>query len=73
MNALQGKIAEISIGSLGSHLAGTSKIRIGGQSPFGGNNSPLIVVNGTLISNTNNRAKPEIKTEPFIHLLTYIY
>ena len=53
MNALEGKIAGVNITSLGSGPAGTSKIRIRGQSSFGGNNSPLIVVNGVPIDNTN--------------------
>jgi TonB-linked SusC/RagA family outer membrane protein len=59
MNALQGKIAGVNISSLGSGPAGTSKIRIRGQSSFGGNNSPLIVVNGVPIDNTNFGAKGE--------------
>lgn len=57
MNALQGKMAGVNITSLGSGPAGTSKIRIRGQSSFGGNNSPLIVVNGVPIDNTNNGAR----------------
>ncbi|CAG4993980.1 TonB-dependent receptor P39 [Dyadobacter sp. CECT 9275] len=57
MNALQGKMAGVNITSLGSGPAGTSKIRIRGQSSFGGNNSPLIVVNGVPIDNTNFGAK----------------
>ncbi|WP_338868149.1 SusC/RagA family TonB-linked outer membrane protein [Spirosoma sp. SC4-14] len=53
MNALQGKIAGVNISSLGTGAAGTSKIRIRGQSSFSGQNSPLIVVNGVPIDNTN--------------------
>ena len=53
MNALQGKIAGVNITSLGTGAAGTSKIRIRGQSSFSGQNSPLIVVNGVPIDNTN--------------------
>ncbi len=60
MNALQGKMAGVSITSLGSGPAGTSKIRIRGQSSFGGNNSPLIVVNGVPIDNTNNGARGDV-------------
>lgn len=60
MNALQGKMAGVNITSLGSGPAGTSKIRIRGQSSFGGNNSPLIVVNGVPIDNTNNGARGEV-------------
>ncbi|WP_158858057.1 SusC/RagA family TonB-linked outer membrane protein [Lunatibacter salilacus] len=57
MNALQGKMAGVNITSLGSGPSGTSKIRIRGQSSFGGNNSPLIVVDGVPIDNTNFGAR----------------
>lgn len=57
MNALQGKMAGVNITALGSGPAGTSKIRIRGQSSFGGNNSPLIVINGVPIDNSNFGAK----------------
>ena len=60
MNALQGKMAGVNITPLGSGPAGTSKIRIRGQSSFGGNNSPLIVVNGVPIDNTNFGAKGDV-------------
>ncbi|MDB5239973.1 MAG: SusC/RagA family TonB-linked outer membrane protein [Spirosoma sp.] len=53
VNALQGKIAGVNISSLGTGAAGTSKIRIRGQSSFPGQNNPLIVVNGVPIDNTN--------------------
>lgn len=53
MNALQGKMAGVQISGLGTGPAGTSKIRIRGQSSFSGQNSPLIVVNGVPIDNTN--------------------
>ncbi len=53
MNALQGKIAGVNISTLGTGAAGTSKIRIRGQSSFSGQNNPLIVVNGVPIDNTN--------------------
>ena len=53
MNALQGKVAGVSISSLGTGPGGTSKIRIRGQSSMSGQNSPLIVVNGVPIDNTN--------------------
>ncbi|MEO5999397.1 MAG: SusC/RagA family TonB-linked outer membrane protein [Chitinophagaceae bacterium] len=57
MNALQGKIPGVNITSLGSGPSGTSKIRLRGQSSFGANNSPLIVVNGVPIDNTNFSAE----------------
>lgn len=60
MNALQGKMAGVNITSMGSGTAGTSKIRIRGQSSFGGNNSPLIVVNGVPIDNTNFGARGDV-------------
>ncbi len=53
MNTLQGKIAGVNISSLGTGPAGTSKIRIRGQSSFSGQNVPLIVVNGVPITNIN--------------------
>jgi TonB-linked SusC/RagA family outer membrane protein len=53
MNALQGKIAGVNISSLGTGPGGTSKVRIRGQSSIGGQNTPLIVVNGVPIDNTN--------------------
>ena len=53
MDALQGKVAGVNITSLGSGPQGSSKIRIRGVSSFGKNNSPLIVVNGVPIDNSN--------------------
>ncbi len=53
MNALQGKVAGVNISSMGTGPAGTSKIRIRGQSSIGGQNNPLIVINGVPIDNTN--------------------
>lgn len=52
MNALEGKVPGVNITSLGTGPAGTSKIRIRGQSSFGAQNSPLIVMNGVPIDNT---------------------
>lgn len=53
LNALQGKVAGMNISSLGTGPGGTSKIRIRGQSSMSGQNSPLIVVNGVPMDNTN--------------------
>lgn len=53
-NGLQGKIAGVNISPPASGPGGSSKIRIRGQSSFGGDNSPLIVVNGIPINNTTN-------------------
>lgn len=58
MNSLQGKVAGVNITTLGSGPAGTSKIRIRGQSSVGGQNQPLIVINGVPIDNTNFGANP---------------
>lgn len=58
MNALQGKMAGVNITTLGSGPAGTSKIRIRGQSSLSGQNNPLIVVNGIPIDNTNFGVNP---------------
>lgn len=52
INALQGKIAGVSVSQMGSGPQGSSKVRIRGQSSFGGNNSPLIVVDGIPIDNS---------------------
>ena len=53
MNALQGKVAGVNISSLGTGPGGSSKIRIRGQSSIGGQNNPLIVINGVPVDNTN--------------------
>ncbi|MCQ9191751.1 TonB-dependent receptor plug domain-containing protein, partial [Escherichia coli] len=46
MDALNGKLAGVSITPLGTGPQGSTKVRIRGQSSLGNNNSPLIVVNG---------------------------
>jgi TonB-linked SusC/RagA family outer membrane protein len=53
MNALQGKMAGVNISAMGTGPAGTTKIRIRGQSSIAGQNNPLIVINGVPIDNTN--------------------
>jgi TonB-linked SusC/RagA family outer membrane protein len=58
VNTLQGKIAGVNISALGTGPAGTSKIRIRGQSSIAGQNNPLIVVNGIPIDNTNFGTNP---------------
>ncbi len=52
INGLQGKMAGVNITPMGTGPSGSSKIRIRGQSSFGAQNSPLIVVNGIPIDNT---------------------
>ena len=58
MNALQGKVAGVNISGLGTGPAGTSKIRIRGQSSISGQNNPLIVINGIPVDNTNFGTNP---------------
>ncbi|MEO5975910.1 MAG: SusC/RagA family TonB-linked outer membrane protein [Chryseolinea sp.] len=53
MNSLQGKVAGVNIAATGTGPAGTSKIRIRGQSSVTGQNGPLIIVNGSPITNQN--------------------
>jgi TonB-dependent SusC/RagA subfamily outer membrane receptor len=52
-NSLQGKVAGLNVSPPASGPGGSTKIRIRGQSSFGGNNSPLIIVNGVPINNTS--------------------
>ena len=59
MNTLQGKMAGVNISTLGTGPAGTTKIRIRGQSSISGQNNPLIVINGVPIDNTNFGTKPQ--------------
>lgn len=51
-NSLQGKVAGLNVSPPAGGPGASSKIRIRGQSSFGGNNSPLIVVNGVPVSNS---------------------
>ncbi len=51
-NSLQGKVAGLNVSAPAGGPGGSSKIRIRGQSSFGGNNSPLIIVNGVPINNS---------------------
>jgi len=57
-NALTGKIAGVNVSSLGTGAAGSSKIRIRGQSSISGQNNPLIVIDGVPIDNTNFGTNP---------------
>jgi TonB-linked SusC/RagA family outer membrane protein len=52
-NSLEGKVAGLNVSAPAGGPGSSSKIRIRGQSSFGGNNSPLIVVNGVPINNTS--------------------
>ena len=53
LNALEGKIAGVNISSLGTGPAGSSKIRIRGQSAITGGGNPLIVINGVPVDNSS--------------------
>lgn len=57
MNSLQGQVAGVNIEAVSSGAGGSSRVRIRGQSSFGSNNSPLIVVDGIPISNEGNFAE----------------
>jgi len=51
-NNLVGKVSGVNVQAPPTGPGGSAKIRIRGQSSFGGNNSPLIVVNGVPINNS---------------------
>jgi TonB-linked SusC/RagA family outer membrane protein len=54
IGSLAGKIAGVQVtGSSGSSMGGTQKIKIRGVNSIGGGDQPLIVVDGTPISNAN--------------------
>jgi TonB-linked SusC/RagA family outer membrane protein len=54
IGSLSGKIAGVQVtGSSGASLGGTQKIKIRGVNSIGGTDQPLIVVDGTPISNAN--------------------
>ena len=55
-NSLVGKVAGMNVTSLTSGPGGSSKIRIRGQSSFGGFNSPLIIVDGVPFDNSSTGA-----------------
>ena len=51
-NALMGKVAGLNVSAPTSGPGGSSKLRIRGQSSFGGYNAPLVVINGVPINNS---------------------
>ena len=53
-NALMGKVAGLNVSAPPTGPGGSSKLRIRGQSSFGGDNSPLIVINGVPINNSSS-------------------
>ena len=50
---LQGKMAGVNITTMGTGPAGSTKVRIRGQSSFSSTNSPLLVINGVPMDNSN--------------------
>jgi TonB-linked SusC/RagA family outer membrane protein len=52
-SGLQGKLAGVNISTMGTGPAGSTKIRIRGQSSFASVNSPLFVINGVPMDNTS--------------------
>lgn len=52
-SSLQGKVSGLNVSTPASGPGGSAKIRIRGQSSFGSDNSPLIVVNGIPVNNTS--------------------
>jgi TonB-linked SusC/RagA family outer membrane protein len=52
MGTLQGKVSGVNITTFGTGPAGSTRIRIRGNSAFQGANLPLLVVNGVPIDNT---------------------
>lgn len=50
-NSLTGRVAGLNVSGAPTGAGGSAKIRLRGQSSFGGNNSPLIIVNGVPINN----------------------
>jgi len=54
INSLAGKVAGLQISQTAGGVGGSSRIVIRGNSSIGGNNSPLIVVDGIPIDNSNH-------------------
>ncbi len=52
-NSLQGKVAGLNVSAPASGPGGSSKIRVRGQSSFGGDNTPLIILNGVPMGNSS--------------------
>jgi TonB-linked SusC/RagA family outer membrane protein len=54
LGSLAGKVAGVQvIGSSGASMGGTQKIKIRGFNSIGGGDQPLVVIDGTPVSNTN--------------------
>lgn len=57
LNALQGKVAGVNIGSSSGQPGSSTNINIRGITSFGGNNQPLIVVDGIIFSNDTDNSQ----------------
>ncbi|MFD1165059.1 SusC/RagA family TonB-linked outer membrane protein [Sphingobacterium daejeonense] len=57
LNSLQGKVAGVSIGSSSGQPGASTNINIRGITSFGGNNQPLIVVDGIIFSNDTDNTQ----------------
>ncbi|WP_254529026.1 MULTISPECIES: SusC/RagA family TonB-linked outer membrane protein [unclassified Sphingobacterium] len=57
LNSLQGKVAGVTIGSASGQPGSSTNINIRGITSFGGNNQPLIVVDGIIFSNDTDNSQ----------------
>lgn len=57
LNALQGKVAGVNISSSSGQPGASTNINIRGITSFGGNNQPLIVVDGIIFSNDTDNSQ----------------
>ncbi|WP_346084036.1 SusC/RagA family TonB-linked outer membrane protein [Sphingobacterium ginsenosidimutans] len=57
LNALQGKVAGVNISSSSGQPGSSTNINIRGITSFGGNNQPLIVVDGIIFSNDTDNSQ----------------
>src|SRR5690606_21702208 len=57
LNSLQGKVAGVTIGSSSGQPGSSTNINIRGITSFGGNNQPLIVVDGIIFSNDTDNSQ----------------
>jgi len=60
LNSLQGKVAGVSIGSASGQPGSSTNINIRGITSFGGNNQPLIVVDGIIFSNDTDNSQSSL-------------
>ncbi len=63
INALQGKVAGLNINAGGNGPGSSSRIVLRGPTSFTGNNQPLFVIDGMIVSNSNFRSTNSAGTE----------